>query len=100
MFGRPFRQGGDVLELFNQQRLKLWTAQRGKGGGRRHIRQRIDAVESTQEKNDGLPTLLPLLLIQFFRAMRGTSPASQTMSWGPALVPPVPSQDRVTFTFS
>lgn len=30
-------QGGDLSEQFDQQSLKLWTAQRGKGGQRRHM---------------------------------------------------------------
>jgi hypothetical protein len=31
-------------------------------GGRRHMMQRVCRAESTQEKNEGLPTFLPLLL--------------------------------------
>jgi len=33
-FSDSLRQGGDFSEQFNQESLKLWTAQRGKGGGR------------------------------------------------------------------
>ena len=54
-------QGGDFAEQFNQQSLKLCTAQRGKGGWRRHMTQRIHGVESAQGKNEAPPTLLPLL---------------------------------------
>ena len=54
-------QRGDFPKQFKQQSLKLWTAQRGKDGWRRHLTQRVQAGESTQGKNGELPTLLPIL---------------------------------------
>ena len=60
-FGDGLLQGGDFTEQFNQQSLKLWTAQRGKGGWRRHMMQRVHGGESAQEKNAAVPGLLPLL---------------------------------------
>src|ERR1700733_14779692 len=72
-FSDSLRQGGDFSEQFNQQSLKLWTAQRGKGGGRQHMTQRVHGVESAQENNAGVPGLLPLLR-RFGRSMnRGAS---------------------------
>src|SRR5271165_125462 len=62
LFGNCLLQDGDLAQQFKQQRLKLWTAQRGKGEWRRHMPQRIHGAESTQGKNEGLPGLLPLLL--------------------------------------
>ena len=59
--GDLFAQFGDLTEPFAQQRLKLCTVQRGKGGGRRHMMQRVDAAESAQGKSEELTTLLPLL---------------------------------------
>src|SRR5208282_51710 len=60
-FGDGLLQTGYLTEKFGQKQFKLCTGQRGKGGGRRHMMQRVDAAESTQGKNEGLPTLLPLL---------------------------------------
>ena len=54
-------QGDNPAGQLNQQSFKLWTAQVGKVGWRRHMMQRVDRAESTQGKNEGLPTLLPLL---------------------------------------
>ena len=54
-------QGGYLTEQFGQQRFELCTVQRGMVGGRRHMMQRVCRAESTQEKNEGLPTFLPLL---------------------------------------
>ena len=56
-------QHGDFTQQLDQQSLKLWTAQPGKGGQRRHASQRTHAVESTQEKSAALPIFLPLLLL-------------------------------------
>ena len=64
-FGDGLLQGGHLAQQFNQQSLKLWTAQRGKGGWRRHMRQRIHDAESAQEKNAGVPEVLPLLPITY-----------------------------------
>ena len=61
LFGDRLLQGGDFTEQSNQQSFKLWPGQRGKGGRRRHMMQRIHRAESTQGKNEGVPTLLPLL---------------------------------------
>ena len=36
-FSDGLREGGDFTEQCNQQSLKLWTAQRGKGGWRQHM---------------------------------------------------------------
>ena len=55
-------QDRDLSKLFNQQSLKLCTAQPGKGRWRQHIVQRIHATESAQGKIAALPTLLPPLL--------------------------------------
>ncbi len=52
-------QGGDFAKQSNQQSLKLRTAQRGKGGRRRHMMQRIHGAESTQEKIEGRPWFCP-----------------------------------------
>ena len=60
-FSRCLLQAGDFTKQFHQQRFKLWTAWRGKGWRRRHMTQRVYRAESTQGKNEGLPTLLPLL---------------------------------------
>jgi hypothetical protein len=64
MIGRPFRpftgrshgsvrrrsasgrQDGYLTAQFRQQRFKLCTVQRGKGGGRRHMTQKVDRTES------------------------------------------------------
>src|SRR5580704_7736263 len=54
-------QRGNFTKHFDQQSLKLCTAQPGKGGWRRHIMQRIHATESAQAKSTALPTLLLLL---------------------------------------
>jgi hypothetical protein len=61
LFGDGLLQGGDFTEQFNQQSLKLRTAQRGKGGWRRHMMQRVHDAESAQEKNAAVPAILPLL---------------------------------------
>jgi hypothetical protein len=65
-----FAQIGDGLlqldyltGLFNQERFKLWTLQRGKGGKARHMMQRVHRRESAQVKNNELPTLLPHLRV-------------------------------------
>ena len=63
-FSNGLREGGDFTEQFNQQSLKLWTAQRGKGGWWLHMTQRVHGVESAQEKNAGVPGLLRLLRTQ------------------------------------
>jgi hypothetical protein len=62
LFSDGVREGGDFTEQFNQQSLKLWTAQRGKGGWRQHMMQRVHRRESAQEKNAAVPGLLRLLL--------------------------------------
>ena len=57
-------QGSDFAQQFNQQSLKLCTAQPGKGGWRRHIPQRIPGAESAQEKNAAMPVVVPLLRLR------------------------------------
>ena len=59
LLAKNLLQGGNFAEQFNQQSLKLWTAQRGKGGWRRHIRKESDRVEPGKRKMHGA-TLLPL----------------------------------------
>ena len=61
LFGNGLLQGGDFTEQFDQQSFKLWTAERGKGGRRRHMMQRVHRRESAQEKNAAVPGLLLLL---------------------------------------
>src|ERR1700679_2280335 len=61
LLGDGLFQDGDFAELFDQQRFKLCTVQHGKVGRRRHMMQRVYRVESAQGKNEGFPTLLPLL---------------------------------------
>ena len=65
LFGQRLLQAGDFTEQSNQQSLKLCPGQHGKGGRRRHMMQRVDRGESTQGKNEGVPTLLLLLPISF-----------------------------------
>jgi len=55
-------EDGNFTQNFNQQSLKLWTAQtRKREWLRRHMMKRIRHAESAQEKNAPMPTLLPLL---------------------------------------
>ena len=68
LFGDGLLQDGYLTVQFHQQRFKLCTAQRGKGGGQRHMMQRVDGAESTQGKNEGLSTFLPLLPYQVLAA--------------------------------
>ena len=63
-FGDHLLQAGDFTDQSNQQSLKLCAGQRGKDGRRRHMMQRVDYVESTQEKNEEFPTLLPLFQLR------------------------------------
>jgi len=60
-FAAGLLQSDNFTKHFDQQSLKLCTAQPGKGGWRRHIMQRIHATESAQAKSTALPTLLPFL---------------------------------------
>jgi hypothetical protein len=62
LFSDGLREGSDLTKQLNQQSLKLWTAQRGKGEWWLHMTQRVHGVESAQEKNAGVPGLLRLLL--------------------------------------
>ena len=64
LFADHLFQGGNFAEQFNQQSLKLWTAQLGKGGWRRHIRKESHRVRAGARENAAVPTLLPLLLLQ------------------------------------
>src|ERR1019366_5815008 len=54
-------QGGNFTQKFNQQSLKLWTAQTGKRGWRRHIRVENRPPRADASEKSGVPTLLPLL---------------------------------------
>src|SRR5208282_3274374 len=56
-------QAGDFAKHFNQQSLKLRSAQVGEVGWRRHIRKESHRVEPGQAENAGPPTFLPLLRI-------------------------------------
>ena len=46
LFADGLLQGGDFAEQFDQQSFKLCTAQRGKGGWRRHIRKESHRVRA------------------------------------------------------
>src|ERR1019366_6677570 len=76
LFGNGLLQGGDFTEQFDQQSFKLWTAERGKGGRRRHMMQRVHRRESAQEKNAAVPGLLLLLPRNCASARKSASTAS------------------------
>src|ERR1700684_3685860 len=59
LFANDRFQGGNLSKQFNQQSLKLGTAQSGKGRWRRHIRKESDRVEPEQEKNAPCPRFCP-----------------------------------------
>jgi hypothetical protein len=76
MAGRPFKpqagdlftllannlfQGSNLAKQLNQQSLKLWTAQIGERRWWGHIRKESYSIEPSKQKNERLPTLLPLL---------------------------------------
>jgi len=79
MAGRPFNpfqtgdlftlladnlfQGGNLAEQLNQQSLKLWTAQIGERRWRGHVCKESYSFEPSKQKNERLPTLLPLLRV-------------------------------------
>src|SRR3954451_25063670 len=54
-------QGGNLAKQLNQQSLKLWTAQIGERRWWGHIRKESYSIEPSKQKNERLPTLLPLL---------------------------------------
>jgi hypothetical protein len=58
--GDGLLQGGDFTEQFNQQSFNLWAGQHGKGGGRRHMVQRVRRTESEQAKSEVTHTFAPL----------------------------------------
>jgi hypothetical protein len=60
-FSDGLLQAGYLTKRFGPQQFKLCAVQRGNGGRRRRMMQRVDTAESTQAKNDGFPTFLPLL---------------------------------------
>ena len=61
LLGNNLFQSANFAEQFDQQSLKLCTAQTGEGGWQRQIRTGSDRVKSGQAKNAGLPAFLPLL---------------------------------------
>ena len=74
LFGDRLLQGGNFTEQPNQQSFKLCAGQRGQGGRRRHMMQRVDHVVSTQGKNVGVPRLLPLLHVASWRLYADREP--------------------------
>ena len=57
--GDGLLQGGYLTVQFAQQRFKLCTVQRRMGGGRRHMKHRVDRTEFGARKNEGNPRFCP-----------------------------------------
>ncbi len=61
-FSHGLLQRSYLAVQFDQQSFKIWTAQRRKGGGWRHMMQRLDGGESAQGKNEAYPHFCPSYL--------------------------------------
>ena len=60
LFGQRLLQAGDFTEQSNQQSLKLCPGQRGEGGRRRHMMQRVRPSRNRRkEKMKGCPHFCP-----------------------------------------